>query len=260
MKEIYVNTQTELNKALRDRAADDIVICWGDAVYEIRDSSQVTAWGNSQVTACGSSQVTAYDSSQVRAYDSSQVTAYDSSQVRAYDSSQVRAYDSSQVTACGSSQVTACDSSQVRATRFVAVTIHTKKVKSIGGVKIKLPVIKTAKQWCEFYGVPIKVGVAVLFKTVRDDYKSSHDFLYQPGTTPEAPDWDGGESECGGGLHFSPTPAHALAFDNQGKKFIACPVLVKEIKVHTHAVYPAKVKAPRVYKPCYEVDINGKAV
>jgi hypothetical protein len=204
--------------------------------------------------------VRAYGSSQVRAYDSSQVRAYGSSQVRAYDSSQVTAYDSSQVRAYGSSQVRAYDSSQVRASKFVAVTRHGKKVKTTGGVRIKLPVIKTAKQWCDFYGVPIKAGVAVLFKVVRDDYKSGRGFLYQPGTTPEAPDWDGGKLECGGGLHFSPTPVHAQAFDEQGKKFIACPVLVKEIKVHPNPVYPAKVKAPRVYRPCYEVDINRKTI
>jgi hypothetical protein len=75
-------------------------------------------------------------------------------------------------------------------------------------------------------------------------------------STP-APDWDGGKEECGGGLHFSPRPSAALAFDNLATRFIACPVLLKEIKVHSNATYPEKVKAPRVYKPCYEVDIDG---
>lgn len=141
MKEIYVNTQAELDKALKDRVEGDVVICRGTALFQIRDSSQVTA----------------------------------------------------------------CDSSQVTATKFVAITIHSKSAKISGGVKIKLPAIKTAKQWCEFYGVAVKAGVAILFKAVRGDYKSSKGFLYQPGTAPEAPDWDEGKAECGGGLHFSPS-------------------------------------------------------
>jgi hypothetical protein len=220
-------------------------------------SSQVRAYGSSQVTACDSSQVTACDSSQVRACDSSQVRAYGSSQVTACDSSQVRAYGSSQVRACGSSQVTACDSSQVTATKYVAVTQQDKQAKIKGGVLIKLPTIRTAHQWCDFYDVPIKAGIAILYKALRNNYKTSRGFLYAPNTTPSAPDWDGGEQECGGGLHFSPKPFMALAFDNEATKFMACPVLVKEIKVHKNPSFPGKVKAPRIFKPCYEVDING---
>ena len=173
------------------------------------------------------------------------------------DSSQVRACDSSQVTAYGSSQVTAYGSSQVTATKYVAVTQQDKQAKIKGGVLIKLPTIRTAHQWCDFYDVPIKAGIAILYKALRNDYKTSRGFLYAPNTTPSAPDWDGGEQECGGGLHFSPKPFMALAFDNEATKFMACPVLVKEIKVHKNPSFPGKVKAPRIFKPCYEVDING---
>jgi hypothetical protein len=148
----------------------------------------------------------------------------------------------------------------VRATKYVAVTKQSKHAKTKGGVLIKLPIIKTSRQWCEFYGVPIKSGVAVLYKALRADYKSSHDFLYEPGTTPSAPDWDGGVNECGGGLHFSPRPFMALEFDLEATKFMAFPILISEIKIHKNAEYPQKLKAPRVYKPCYEVDIDGKPI
>jgi len=127
-------------------------------------------------------------------------------------------------------------------------------------VLIKLPEIKTALQWCNFYDVKIKKGVVILYKALRNDYKSSWGFLYSPGTTPTAPDWDGGEKECGGGLNFCPLPVMALGFDKEATRFMACPVLVKEIKVHKNAVYPNKIKAPRVFQPCYEVDINGKRI
>ncbi len=173
-----------------------------------------------------------------------------SEQFEVRGSSQVTAYDSSQVRAYGSSQVTA--------SKYVAVTIPANsKSKVKGGVKIKIPAIRTAVEWCKFYDVTVKAGVAIIYKALRSDYKSSHGFLYAPNSIPSAPDWDGGVNECGGGLHFSPRPAMALAFDSQAIKFMACPVLVKEIKVHKNATYPEKVKAPRVFKPCYEVDING---
>jgi hypothetical protein len=266
MKTIKVHTQAELDAALKE--PDALVVCVGGGEFKISGSSQVTASGSSQVTAydssqvraSGSSQVRAYNSSQVRASDSSQVTAYGSSQVRAYDSSQVRAYDSSQVRASDSSQVTASGSSQVMASKFVAVTVHGKSVKRTGGVLICVPPIRTPKQWCEFYGVSIKGGVALVFKAVNEDYTSPHGANYAPGETPAAKDWDGGKLECGYGLHFSPRPSAALAFHPDAKRFVACPVLLKEIVVHPNGTYPEKVKAPRVYRPCYEVDIDGNPV
>ena len=206
-----------------------------------------------------SSQVTACDSSQVRAYGSSQVRAYDSSQVRAFDSSQVRAYGSSHVTAFNSSQVTACGSSQVRAGKYCAVTVRGKTAKVIGGVIIRVPTISTAKQWCDFYGVKVRNGVAILYKFVREDFTSKYKTSYAPGTTPKAPDWDP-QPECGSGLHFSPRPEMALEFDSEGKRFVACPVLVSEIVVHPNGSSPQKVKAPRVFSPCYEVDRDGNPI
>jgi hypothetical protein len=240
MGAVKVYTQEELDKALKSLKNGDWIELWGDKLFEIHSSSQVTAYGSSQVTA----------------YGSSQVTAYGSSQVRAYGSSQVRAYGSSQVTAYGSSQVTACGSSQVRASKYVAVTITGGTPKIIGGVQIHYKAPTTAKAWLENYAVPTKNGVAILFKAVRTDYKSAHGTSYAPGETPKATDWDS-KPECGGGLHFCPNPALALYFDNQATKFVACPVKVSEIVVHKNPQYPTKIKAPRVCAPCYEVDIHG---
>jgi len=245
-----VTTQAELDAALKEVGV--MPVCRGTGTFQVSGSSQVTAYGSSQVTA--------YDSSQVRASGSSQVTAYDSSQVTACGSSQVTACDSSQVTAYDSSQVTASGSSQVRASRGVAVTVHGTNVKRRGGVLIRVPKIRTAAEWCEWYGVAVKRGVAVLFKGVDANYDSPHKANYAPGTVPAAADWDGGKAECGGGLHFSPTPAHTFWFVTDAVKFVACPVRLKDIIVHKDAEYPQKVKAPRCCAPVWECDINGKPV
>jgi hypothetical protein len=140
------------------------------------------------------------------------------------------------------------------------VTVHGKTVKTRGGKIIRIPVITTASEWCKFYGVKVTRGVAILFKAVGKDFKSKRRMSYEPGTIPEAPDWDGGKAECGGGLHFSPRPFQALSFDWEATRFVACPVKVSDIVVHKDAQYPEKVKAPRVCKPCYEVDIDGNRV
>ncbi len=174
-----------------------------------------------------------------------QVTAYDSSQVRAYGSSQVMAYDSSQVTA----------------TKYVAVTIHG-QANVTEGVKIRLPKLTTALQWCEFYGVSVTQGIALLYKAVRADFTSGYNghVSYRPGTNPRAPDWDEGVAECGGGLHFSPTPVHALRFFRDAQRFVACPVHLTDMVIHPDEEFPEKVKARQVAAPVYEVDIHGTRV
>jgi len=140
-----------------------------------------------------------------------------------------------------------------------------------GAVILEVPKIKTAADWCDFYEVEVRKGgnlardlagqdVAILFKALDKDFQSYHRFTYTPGTAPAAPDWDGGQRECGGGLHFSPHPRMAEEFEPNAERYVACPVLVSEIVVHPDGMYPQKVKAPRVCAPCWEVDGNGERV
>jgi hypothetical protein len=105
----------------------------------------------------------------------------------------------------------------------------------------------------------------VLYKVVDLSYRSPHGFDYTPGTTPEAPDWDGGQQECGHGLHFSPSPFHAERFAAsdwwpRDLRYVACPVRLADIVVHPNGAYPDKVKAPRCAGPVYEVDLKGDPV
>lgn len=99
---------------------------------------------------------------------------------------------------------------------------------------------------------------------VTDDYQLIQQTMKLPPaeqTTVEAPDWDGGHAECGGGLHFSPHPALALEFDSSATRFIACPVALADIRPpHATDGYPAKIKARRLCGPIVEVDRYGKPV
>jgi hypothetical protein len=235
-------TQTELTEALK--AGEECGV--GTGYFEISGSSTVHAYGSSTVRASGSSTV----------------HASGSSTVHAYGSSTVRAYGSSTVHASGSSTVHASGSSTVRARKFNSVTIHGQKVHASGGVQIHIPDNFTAREWCDFYGVEIKKRIAILYKGLDADYSTdnarSRGLIYNPGTTPIAPDWDGGKAECGGGIHLSPTPRYTLDFNSGAKVFMAFPVKLSQIKPYKNAHYPTKVKVETVCAPIYEVDIDGK--
>jgi hypothetical protein len=247
---------------------------------EAYDSSQprVEAYGSSQprVEANGSSQptVVAYGSSQptVVAYDSSQPTveAYGSSQptVEAYDSSQptVVAYDSSQprVVAYGIVQLCVKGAVKVTAAAAVAIAVLGGSPLITGGGFVSRKDISTPAKWCDFYGARVSGGVAILFKAVKQDFTppchAGNGVVYTPGTSPVAPDWDGGKKECGGGLHFSPTIPATLKFHSDNPRWMACPVALADLVVHPDGQYPEKVKARGCAAPIWEVGRDGVPV
>jgi hypothetical protein len=243
------------------------VRAYGQSTVTAYDQSTVTAYGQSTVTAYGQSTVTAYGQSTVRAYGQSTVTAYGQSTVRAYDQSTVRAYDQSTVTAYGQSTVRAYDQSTVRADdqstvtagKGVAVHLHSASVNLSGGVVLdhtKLADL-TAKEWCDYYGVEVKRGIATLFKAVNNKWTTSRGFDYSPGSKPSCGDFNDTDS-CGGGLHFGPTPWHAKAYFYEATKFVAVGVRVSELRPISDGT--AKAKAPRVVRACVEVDIDGNVI
>ena len=224
---VKVYTQEDLDRVLRE----------GVDVPEIRGDGRFTAYDSAQVTASGSAQVTASGSAQVTAYDSAQVTASGSAQVRAYDSA------------------------QVRAAKLVAVSVHGSGVKLTGGVRIDITPAASPEEWAEIHlAEPHEDGAIVLYKAVRDDYRSAREFAYAPGSVPVAPDWDGGKVECGGGLHFCASPFEALGFDSQATRFMACPVALSDLAVVPNPDMPNKIKARGCCAPIWEVDIDGKPV
>ncbi|MDR3471574.1 MAG: hypothetical protein P4M09_07770, partial [Devosia sp.] len=254
-----------------------------------RESSQphVVARGSSQphVVARGSSQphVVARESSQPH------VVAWESSQphVEAWESSQphVEAWGSSQphVVARGSSQphVVARESSQphvvawgyvqaqiqgavnITADANVSIVQRGTTAKVEGG-RLQIIDLSTPAAWCDFYGAAVSNGVATLYKAVDGDYSTGNarrvGISYAPGQQPEAPDWDGGIEECGGGLHASPHPQMAKSFNPCAVHAVACLVRLEDIVVHPDGDYPDKVKFRGCCRPVYEVDWDGKPI
>lgn len=115
----------------------------------------------------------------------------------------------------------------------------------------------TPQEWCDYYGVPVADGIAILYKAIDDGFVSPYGGDYRPGSVPEAPDWDGGMAERGGGLHFAPTPAVARSFHDEASRFVGCPVALADMIVHADATAPKKIKASRCCGPVFEVDEDG---
>ena len=281
MREIEVSTKAELEAAIKDghiavciagslslttngNESPTLIVKAGCELRVVaRESSQphVVAWGSSQphVVAWGSSQphVEAWESSQphVEAWGSSQphVEARESSQprVEAWESSQPR------VEARGYVQISLKGRVIATLSQFVSALIHGALPEVSGGHQIKVD-HSTPEKWCEYHGVEVKDGVAIVYKAVNEDYVSPHGIRYAPGTVPVAPDWDGGKEECGGGLHYSPSPSMALAFNYDAKHFVACPVALQDIAVHPDGQYPEKIKARGCCAPVWEVDEDGE--
>lgn len=238
----------------------------GRSTLTAGDFSRVRAYERARVVARGQATVLAWDSASVEANERVGVSAWGSANVRAFGEATVDARESCFVDAGGRSRVRAFGASMVRARAGatidalgpVSVVAHGMRTTVNGGNVIRVPAPQTALEWCEHYGVEIVDGVATLFKAVDAEFNSYHGMSYRPGTQPQAPDWDGGEQECGGGLHLSPNPGLALPRTYGARRFVACPVRVADIVTRPDGYYPDIVKAPGLCAPVYEVDELGR--
>ena len=242
---ITVATQAELDVAL--------------AAHDNGRSERIVVVGSAHVVASGSAHVVASGSAHVEAWDSAHVVAWGSAHVVAWGSAHVVASGSAHVEAWGAVQVRAyARAVALAATATVVVSAHGCDVTVTGiGVVVRVPAVVTPEAWCDYHGVTMVGGIATIYKAVRDDYRSARGAVYAPGGTCEAPDWDGGREECGGGLHFSPRPAMALEFDAAATRFVACPVALSDMRAPNEGdAYPHKIKARRC-GPVVEVDRDG---
>ena len=233
MTTFEVSTQRELDAALKKAGKFDIVACVGDGRF--------TAWGSSHVVARESSHVEAWGSSHVVAWGSSHVVARESSHVEARGSS------------------------HVEASKYVSVHKLCPRAVVRGGVIIEPPPIDSAAAWLDYYGVEVKRGIAVVYKSVDEDWHASNALPdgtmpdYSPGSKPEAPDFDPAPRDCGKGLHACARPSAALTYPS-GSKFVAIPVRVKDMGAPAPGGDTCKIRFKCAAKPIYEVDIYGEVV
>lgn len=246
------------------------VVARGAATVEAWDSATVIALGSATVMARGSVSVLARESATVDVWDSvtitarnsANVTAYGSANVEAWGEARVTAWDFASVVARGSVTVTAWDSTRVRASRYVAVRLHSAHATVTGGTVIDLtaPNLSHVTDWAEYQDAEVVDGEVIVFKAVDADLRSERGFTYPIGKTVTCPDWNA-RPVCGGGLHFSPHPAQARDYYQEATRFLRCAVPVGEAVVidgKVTSVTP-KLKA-RTARVLCEVDARGNEV
>jgi hypothetical protein len=106
--------------------------------------------------------------------------------------------------------------------------------------------------------VKVSKGVATVYKAVNDQWTTDRGTDYTPGQMPTAPDFKPTDA-CGNGLHFGPTPHHALAYHHEATRFLAAKVAIADL-IPITGNSTAKCKAPGVVKPLVEVTVDGKKV
>jgi hypothetical protein len=118
------------------------------------------------------------------------------------------------------------------------------------------------KEYLNNCGVAIKNQYVILYKSVRENYASSHTdrVKYIIGKETIAPDWDKSPKiECGNGLHLSPTVKQVMSF-HDSKTYLACRVKLSDIAYFpAFAQYPDKIRV-RACTPLYRVDEDGKKI
>jgi hypothetical protein len=263
MTYVDVTTSEALTAVLADQAkGTGSVPCLIGEAWNSWDRAAVLR-GSSHAVLRGSSHAVLRGSSHAELWDSSDAVLRDSSHAVLRGSSHAELRGSSHAVLWGSAVVRAFGTNRIRAHTPYAVIIIMPgaTVDATGGMMFTVPAITTMTQWCGYYGIPVVDGQVVLYKAVRDDYRSARGVLYAPGSMPEAPDWDGGEAECGGGLHLTCHPHFGVTAsfgDPQATRFLACPVRLEDVRPPQPSdQYPEKVKVRRICGPIVEVDRHG---
>jgi hypothetical protein len=147
-------------------------------------------------------------------------------------------------------------SSTVNATSHVAVHLHSGSCRVDGGVLIDHTTVDESDPatWCSYHGATVSDDQVVLYKAVRQDWRSTYGTRYQPGTRASCDDFRA-DGHCGGGLHLSPTPSQAGAYDHQATRYVEVRVPLAGINV----IGPDKVKTAAV-ECVREVDVHGRPV
>jgi 2-keto-4-pentenoate hydratase/2-oxohepta-3-ene-1,7-dioic acid hydratase in catechol pathway len=244
-----VTNQAEFDNALASR-------------IEIRDATEpITVRGTRRVEAYDKSRVCARDGARVLAYDDAYVRALDSATVVAHDSATVVAHDSATVVAYGWAMVAASHHATVRAGSQVAVRRFSIHATVTGGVIIDhtTPVMRHGLgEWLDFHAVERdhERDAVILFKAVTSRLTAGERYdaviLYEIGTDVTAPDWRA-DSNCGGGLHLSPTVAMARNY-GAGRSTRYLKVRTPAAGVRPLGVDKCKVRTLTVLA---EVDLDG---
>jgi hypothetical protein len=118
----------------------------------------------------------------------------------------------------------------VEASKYVAIHLYSARATITGGVVIDItdPDLSDAETWCDYHGVVVAEGRALVYKAVDDELASGRGFTYPLGESVACDDWRN-DDQCGRGLHFSPTPNLARSYFTAATRFLACWVALADL-------------------------------
>jgi hypothetical protein len=229
-----VRSQQELDRALADGVEDVVINSPSGVVLRVGGESCVRVGGESCVRV-GDSATIQYvgDSATIQYVGDSATIQYvgDSATIQYVGDSATIQYVADSATiqyVADSATIHAYGGTVIDASRYVAIHLH------------------DPRTWCEYHGVPVSDGVALVVKCVDGDLMAGQNHkptMYPIGGTVSATDWDAG-NHCGNGLHFSATTAQAFGCfqgDKRGSvRFLECSVDVGSMVV----LSDDKAKAP----------------
>ena len=239
---------------LRENASAEL---WGNASAELRGNASAELWGNASAVLRENASAELRENASAVLRENASAELWENASAELRENASAELWGNASAEASGNVFLRVFSALKIVASASVIILMHGKSESITGGQRIQAKQIKTVKDWCELYGVPIVGGVVILYKGVNDQFTTDKGCYYTPGTIPTAPDWDGGKEECGGGLHFSPCPQMTLEFYIHATKFVGCPISIKDIVVHPNGTYPQKVKAKGCCGPVFEVDRKG---
>lgn len=167
--------------------------------------------------------------------------------MEAYDTASVRAYGSA----------------SVEAAKYVAVHLFSQRVTLTGaGHIIDMTAVDPQRtgDWLDLSGAEVTHGPAAadtkvrVYKAVDVDLMSERKGHYPIGEHVTDAKWRD-DHDCGGGLHFSPTPGQAHDHFRQATRYLACDVLLDEVR----CIDATKLKARQCWVVA-EIDIHGRPV
>ena len=138
----------------------------------------------------------------------------------------------------------------------VAVHLHSARATADGGVIIGVAALDLTDivAWAGYHGTRVRTGTVTAYKAVGDDWQTDRKgWVYEPGATVTAEDWDG-EPECGGGLHLCARPAQSRRYYSAATRYVEC-----EVAIADAVVVGDKLKA-RSVRVVREVDIDAEPV
>ena len=154
--------------------------------------------------------------------------------------------------------VEAYDSATVRASQYVAVHLFSTRAQVEGGHVIDIAALdlNDLTTWAAYHGADLRDGTLTAYKAVGDDWQTGRKgWVYAPGETVVAEDWDG-KPECGGGLHLCAHPHQSRGYYGSATKYVECEIDAAECVVVERS---DKVKA-RSVRVVREVTIDGEPV